>query len=139
MAAFAQRLTMSGHNRIKGPIFALLTPFKDEDLSVDKEALKASLKFAESKGVKSVVSCGTSGEFSSLTISERKEVTAVCATSFKGSTICHISACSVSECLELADHASKIGCKAVLLLPPYYYHDLPVEGIESFLSQVLRG
>eukprot|EP00961_Rhodomonas_salina_P005549 75422-Rhodomonas_salina.1 len=70
--------------KLDGPVFAVPTPFNAGDLSVDAEALRECVRFLSDKGAQNIVSCGTTGEFSSLTKEERKEITAVCAKDFPG-------------------------------------------------------
>ena len=88
---------------VAGPIFALVTPFAEDDLALDEAALRASLQFLTDKvallrtrlahahldrcsnscvcaqGVTDVVSCGTTGEFSSMSLDERRRVTEIVA------------------------------------------------------------
>mmetsp|Transcript_57219 Transcript_57219/g.134693 ORF Transcript_57219/g.134693 Transcript_57219/m.134693 type:complete len:306 (-) Transcript_57219:25-942(-) len=124
--------------KLDGPVFAVPTPFKAGDLSVDAEALRECVRFLSDKGAQNIVSCGTTGEFSSLTKEERKEITAVCAKDFPGKVICHISSCCISESVELAKHAKEVGCAGVLLLPAYYFAGMGEDGVESFLAAVLK-
>ncbi len=110
------------------------------------------------QGVKTVLACGTTGEFSSLTLNERKSIVELCVANFHGeglSVISHVSCCAIDDTLELCSHAKHVGCDAVLVLPPFYYHnalpevsahqwflvesnpDPSAQGIEAFLSAVL--
>lgn len=74
------------------------------------------------QGVRNIVAGGTTGEFSSLTIAERRRLTELCASNFDGKTVAHVSSSCLQECLDLCSHAKEAGCAAVLLLPPFYFH-----------------
>lgn len=128
---------------VAGPLFALVTPFAEEaDFAVDEAALRASLKLLLGLGVRDVVSCGTTGEFCSMVESERRRVTEIVAEEVharQGNVICHISACDTKTCIGLAQHAKRLNCAAVLLLPPYYFHDADPRGVEGFFSCVLSA
>ncbi len=73
-----------------------------------------------------------------MTLNERKSVVELCVANFQGqglSVISHVSCCAIDETLELCAHAKHVGCEAVLLLPPFYYHNaLPEVGTLSFLT-----
>lgn len=56
----------------KGVIPALVTPFT-KNYEVDEKALRHLIDFVIENGVTGVVPCGTTGEFSSMTIEERKK------------------------------------------------------------------
>ena len=88
------------------------------------------------------VSCGTTGEFSSLSVEERQRVTEIAAEEFGargGNVIVHISACDVATCVQLARHAQRQCCAALLLLPPFYFHDAEPAGLQAWLAGVLAG
>jgi 4-hydroxy-tetrahydrodipicolinate synthase len=121
---------------LKGPVFAILTPF-DARGDVDYAALDDYLGFLSSQGVPSIVVNGTTGEFSSLTLPERKAILERCRKTFKGTIVSHISSCSHRECLDLLSHSGDFA-DAVLLLPPYYYADVDEAGGLAFMSAVLE-
>lgn len=57
--------------------FALLTPFKSDN-GIDYGVLKEYIQFLEEHGANSIVTNGTTGEFPSLTINERKGILEFC-------------------------------------------------------------
>ena len=82
------------------------------------------------QGVKTVLACGTTGEFASMTLTERKRVVELCVTNFQAegrSVISHVSCCAAADVIELCSHAKQVKCNGVLILPPYYYHGAPQE------------
>ncbi len=120
---------------ITGPIFALATPFKGKD--IDFNALGKYLDFLEIKGVKNILTNGTTGEFFSLTREERKELLSFCRKYFKGFIINHIGSTCLKDSLDLLEHGQGY-CDAVMALPPYYYSPVTSKGLELFFSKLLE-
>ncbi|MFC1919852.1 dihydrodipicolinate synthase family protein [Chloroflexota bacterium] len=121
---------------IQGPIFAIVTPFYDADL-IDFMAFKEYLDFLYQSGVQTIIVNGTTGEFASMTIGERKSVLEFCRSHFKGSLLAHISACSVKDCVSLLQHASENDADGVIILPPFYYSNATYEGLLAFFQSVI--
>ena len=72
-----------------------------------------------------MLACGTTGEFASMTLQERKRVVELCVANFHGegrSVISHVSCCALEDTFDLCLHAKDVGCKGVLALPPFYFH-----------------
>ncbi|EKX45726.1 hypothetical protein GUITHDRAFT_138919 [Guillardia theta CCMP2712] len=121
-----------------GPVFALLTMMEEEGEKVDEEEMKRMMNFLASKGVQNVICGGTTGEFCSMQMQERKEMMALVRKEMQSAyVIAHVSACAQQDCIELCRHAEEVGCDAVLLLPPFYYASASAAGIERFLCAVL--
>ena len=118
------------------PIFALLTPF-DSSGKIDFHALTDYLSFLEEKGVNTILTNGTTGEFPSLSLAERMKILEHSREKFHGTILNHISSCCVSECVQLAQHAKEYA-QALVLLPPYYYANSPQQGILNFFRAVLQ-
>ena len=64
-------------NKIKGTGVALVTPFND-DKSVDYIGLKKLLNHVIAGGVNYLVLMGTTGEYSSLSMSEKNKIIDYC-------------------------------------------------------------
>src|SRR4051812_9011182 len=76
---------------------------------------------------------GTTGEFASFSIKERKQALESTMKHRHGlSVMCQVGTSNVPETLELLDHATGAGVDLVLVLPPYYYKNPTVEGLASF-------
>ncbi len=122
--------------RFNGPFFAILTPF-DQSMDIDFGALKVQLEFLAEHRVENIIVGGTTGEFASLTIKERKEILEFCRKNFNGKIVNHISSTCLLESTELIEHS--VGkADAILLLPPYYYANISEEGVLTFLSKCLE-
>jgi 4-hydroxy-tetrahydrodipicolinate synthase len=93
-----------------------------------------------SSGADGVLVMGTTGEFASFSIKERKQALESTLKHRKQlSVMCQIGAGNVPETLELLDHATSAGADSVLVLPPYYYKNPSVEGLAAFFEPVLRA
>jgi len=122
--------------KIIPPIFAIVTPF-EKDGSISFPALRDYLGFLEGGGVKTIIVCGTTGEFPSLSLQERRQTLEFCRERFKGGVICNISGSCISDCQSLLHHARNFS-DAALLLPPYYYANTSQQGLFDFFSAILK-
>jgi dihydrodipicolinate synthase/N-acetylneuraminate lyase len=118
------------------PIFAVVTPF-GRDGSIDRAALADYLAFLEREGAQRIIAGGTTGEFASMTVAERKVLTEYCVAGFSGQVIAHVSACNAADASELLRHAADSGAHAALLLPPFYFREPSEAGVLRFFSQAL--
>ena len=123
-------------SKIKGPVLAIVTPFNIRT-KIDFGALKEYLGFIHECGVRNIIVNGSTGEFASLTLDERKSVLEYCRIHFPGSIVAHVSACAVMDCIILLKHA--VDCAdAALLLPPYYYSNVAFTGLQVFFEEVIE-
>lgn len=83
---------MSKHNQF----FAIVTPFTKSG-RFDEKALFDYLKFLEESGVRSIIVNGTTGEFASLSMSERIDLLELSRIYFSGYIVNNISSCSYKE------------------------------------------
>jgi 4-hydroxy-tetrahydrodipicolinate synthase len=105
----------------RGSGVALVTPFK-EDYSVDYERLAELVEFQISGGTDAIISCGTTGEASTLTHEEHLEVVRQTVKMVGGRI--PVIAGTGSNCTEtaifLSQEAEKAGADALLIVTPYY-------------------
>ncbi|ESQ78215.1 4-hydroxy-tetrahydrodipicolinate synthase [Asticcacaulis sp. YBE204] len=103
-----------------GVITALVTPFKDGQ--VDYAAFKTLVETQIKAGVHGVVPVGTTGETSTLSMEEHKEIVRLCVETAAGriKVIAGAGSNNTLETLELAQHAKAVGADAVLVVVPYY-------------------
>jgi dihydrodipicolinate synthase/N-acetylneuraminate lyase len=108
---------------LKGILVALVTPFTDDGNSVHEGRLQAHIDRMINAGVHGLVPGGTTGEFTAMTLEERKHVTDLCIKYAEGRVpvIAGIGALSTRECVDLATHAAKAGAAAVMVVPPCTY------------------
>ncbi|MBI2855044.1 MAG: dihydrodipicolinate synthase family protein [Chloroflexi bacterium] len=121
---------------IQVPIFAIVTPF-DRSYNIDFAAFEEYLGFLHRFGVQTLIVNGTTGEFASMTSSERKRVLEFCRSHFLGQLIANISACAIQDCASLLENASAVRADAAILLPPYYYSNATFDGLLEFFHSVI--
>jgi 4-hydroxy-tetrahydrodipicolinate synthase len=99
---------------------ALVTPFGPND-QVDEDSYRKLIRFVLPH-VNGVVPCGTTGEFSYLTIEERKQAIEICLDEINGRVpvIAGTGAMSTRETLELTAWAKDAGAAAALVVAPYF-------------------
>lgn len=113
---------MYDFSQLCGIIPPLLTQFTDND-QVDHRAIERHVDFLVQKGVDALFVCGSNAEFMTLSIEERQNLseTVYQTVNHRIPLIVHITASSLSETLQLASHAAKLGVEAISLMPPWYY------------------
>jgi len=105
-----------------GVLPALITPFTEDGADVDADALAANVDRLISAGVGGLVPGGSTGEFTTLSDAERREVTEVTVVTAAGRVpvIAGTGALSTRETVELSVHAERAGATAVMVVPPFY-------------------
>ena len=119
-----------------GVLVALATPFSADE-SVDEATLRALVDRTINGGVHGVVACGSTGEFSALTVDERRLVveTVVDQAAHRVPVIAQTGATSTAEAIRLCRHAQAAGADVVMPVAPYY-EPLSVDETLSYLRAV---
>jgi len=104
----------------KGIFPALVTPFTTND-TLDEAAYRQLIRFVLPH-VDGVVPCGTTGEFSYLTLEERKRAIAVCLDEVAGRVpvVAGTGCTSTRETVALTGWAQDAGVTAALVVAPYF-------------------
>jgi 4-hydroxy-tetrahydrodipicolinate synthase len=104
----------------KGIFPALVTPFTPGD-ELDEAAYRALIRFVLPH-VDGVVPCGTTGEFSSLTLDEKKRVIEICLDEAGGHVpvLAGTGCQSTRETVELTRWAKDAGVSGALVVAPYF-------------------
>lgn len=120
-------------NVLRGSYPPLITPFRDGRVDLDAYAPLVARQAAE--GSHGIVVAGTTGEPSSLTLQERKDLleTAVQAAAGKIAVVAATGSQSYIETAELTRHAEKAGADAVLVVTPYYIKP-PQQGLVAYFA-----
>jgi 4-hydroxy-tetrahydrodipicolinate synthase len=113
---------MSNTPRLEGILAALVTPFTADGLSIDEASLGPLVSRLVSAGIGGLIPCGSTGEFTALSVQERKRVTEVVAKEAAGAVpvVPHTGALTTRETIELSEHAEGVGAAAVMVVPPFY-------------------
>lgn len=112
---------MARSRELKGILPALVTPFRG-DGALDEAGLRSHVARLVAAGVGGLVPCGSTGEFTALSVEERKRVTELVLEAAAGAVpvVPHTGALTTKETLELSRHAESAGAAAVMVVPPYY-------------------
>ncbi|MHA1244936.1 MAG: dihydrodipicolinate synthase family protein [Candidatus Heimdallarchaeota archaeon] len=131
-------MDVEGIRKFKGIFVSALTPF-DENFEVDYKQVKCYTDFVIEKGVHGIVSCGINGEFSSMSMAERKKVikTTIDAAKERVPVIAGAYNCSYKESIELANFAEEVGAAGVILTTPYFFRKPSDIGLFNYFSEVL--
>ena len=108
---------MSAQTIPSGALTALVTPF-NQDGSVDMDGMKRLVKFQQEQGISGIVPAGTTGESPTLTPEEHCGIIG-----WVMNGIFVLAGCgsnSTDEAMYYVQQAVNRGCKAVLLVDPYY-------------------
>ena len=105
---------------LKGSIVALITPFKDENLS-EGEYIKL-INYHLENGTDGVVPGGTTGESPTLSHNEHKKIIEIAVKECKGKipVVAGTGSNSTDEAIELSKFAENAGSDALLVVTPYY-------------------
>ncbi|MHA3083207.1 4-hydroxy-tetrahydrodipicolinate synthase [Acinetobacter sp. ANC 5383] len=113
-------MTQQAQN-IQGSIVALVTPMF-EDGSVDWKSLEKLVEWHVEQGTNAIVAVGTTGEPSTLSMSEHTQVIKeiIRVVNKRIPVIAGTGANSTHEAIELTQEAQTLGADAALLVTPYY-------------------
>jgi 4-hydroxy-tetrahydrodipicolinate synthase len=105
---------------LRGSIVPIVTPFKNG--AVDYDGLASLIDFQITNGAHGISVTGTTGEPSSLTIEERKQVISAAKSAVAGRVpfVPGTGSANHAETQALSQYAQKLGVDAVMLIAPYY-------------------
>lgn len=116
---------------------AVLTPMRP-DLSVDLDRMAAHCRWLLANGCNGLAVLGTTGEANSLGVAERidlleglvaRGVPAARMLPGTGTT-------AIPDTVLLTKKAAELGCRGVLLLPPFFYKNPSDDGLFAYFSEV---
>ena len=122
---------------LHGVLVPIVTPFTDDGERIDETELRAIVDRLIDEGVHGLIPCGSTGEFTTLTIEERRRVTEIVCSQADGrvAVVPQTGALSTSHAVELTRHAAESGAAAALVLPPFYL-PAPDEGYRAYYAAV---
>jgi 4-hydroxy-tetrahydrodipicolinate synthase len=115
---------------------ASLTPC-DKNLQFDAGAFRDLLAWFKHNGADGIVVLGTSGEYPSFSFEERKLISEVALKDKLGmDIIIGPGTSNFPETIALAKHAEDHGADGLLVIPPFYYPNPPLEGLTRYYSML---
>ncbi len=120
-----------------GLISAPYTPF-NSDGGLHLEQIDKLVEHSASTGLAGVFPCGTTGEFPSLSLAERRQVSERWAQGAAGrfKVIVHVGGTCLADSKELASHAAEIGADGIAMIGPYFFRPASVEELVEYCQQV---
>ncbi len=106
---------------IKGIITAVVTPF-DENENIDEEAFRTIIRYLIDQGIHGLFPVGSQGEFFSLRMDERKRLMEIAVEEAQGKVFVmpNTGGIATRDCIELTQHAEKVGADAVSMMTPFF-------------------
>jgi 4-hydroxy-tetrahydrodipicolinate synthase len=109
----------------------------DKNLNFDAELYKDVLAYLKENGADGVVVLGTTGEFPSFSVEERKKIAESAFKHRNGlNIIVSPGTANFPETLELSKHAEENGADGLLIVPPFYYKHPRTEGLTKYFSLI---
>ena len=117
-----------------GAATAIVTPLNKD--GVDYEQFATLIEWQIKEGIDAIVVAGTTGEGSTLTDAEHKEVIRFCVEKVAGRVpvIAGTGSNDTAYAIELSKYACEVGADALLLVTPYYNKATQKGLIESFTA-----
>ena len=130
--------TKSSQIDLKGVWAPCLTPVLP-DYSIDHERLRQHVNWLLSSGCHGIVLFGTTGEAASFSAVERMQALESLLESgvSPSEIILGNGFPSITDSIEVSRHAVSLGCRAVLMVPPFYFKNLSTVGLAASYQYVL--
>ncbi|MCH8953212.1 MAG: dihydrodipicolinate synthase family protein [Proteobacteria bacterium] len=131
---------MTAFQPLRGVIAPTLTPFND-DLTIAEDLYLAHARRCLADGCVGLAPFGTTSEAQSVGIEERMEMLEALAAAgiAPSKLIPGTGLTSLPDTLRLTRHAVGLGCAGVLVLPPFYYKDVPDDGLYDYYRRLIDG
>ncbi len=104
----------------RGVLPAITTPF-NADGTVDHHFLARHARLLVESGASGIVPLGSLGEGATLAYQEKTAVLKTCVEAVGERVVAGISSLSTGEAVRLARDAASLGCRGLMVLPPYAY------------------
>src|SRR5579871_1351320 len=115
---------------------AALTPC-DKNLKFEEALYRDMLAYFKEQGADGIVVLGSTGEYPSFSVAERKKV-AETALKHRNGLLIIVSPGTPNfpETIELSAHAASNGADGLLIIPPFYYKNPPLAGLTKYYSLI---
>ncbi|KAJ5320227.1 hypothetical protein PENANT_c010G06788 [Penicillium antarcticum] len=120
-----------------GIMVAIITPFTDDRTKIDEGRLQQHIEHLITAGCHGLVPGGSTGEFTTLSFAERKQLTELCVKFAAGRVpvVAGTGSTSTEEAVELSVHAAKVGAAATMVVPPFY-DPVNLEQLHEMLNDI---
>jgi 4-hydroxy-tetrahydrodipicolinate synthase len=109
----------------------------DKNLKFDEGVYKDMMAYFKDQGADGVVVTGTTGEYPSFSMAERKKIQETALKHRAGLSIIVSSGTpNFPETIELSQHAAANGADGLLIIPPFYYKKPALAGLTKYYSLI---
>ena len=125
--------------KMSGVMTPILTPFND-DLSFAPDLYVSHAKWLLENGIHYISPFGTTGEALSMTVDERIEAVDLLAENGIDPALMMpgTGLCNLADTVTLCRHAIKLGCRAVMTLPPFFYKNASDDGLYAYFARLIE-
>lgn len=117
---------------------AAVTPC-DKNLQFEEVLYRDMLAYFKQNGADGVVVLGSTGEYPSFSMAERKKIAETALKHRDGLNIVISTGTSnFPETIELSQHAAVNGADGLLIIPPFYFKEPPLEGLLKYYSLIFE-
>ena len=131
---------MKNYERLEGMVAATFTPMCPNG-EINLSAIDKYAEWIASTPITGVFVCGTTGEFSSLTIEERKLILEqwIASANKRFKVIAHVGSNCQKSAAELAKHAQQIGADAIASIAPSFFKPGTVNDLINFFIPICEA
>lgn len=131
---------MTKSHAVRGLWCALLTPL-DGNGSIDHERFAAHARWLLAQGVDGIAPFGTTGEGQSFAMAERVAgLAALLRSGIPADRVVAATGCAaLTETIGLTRQAVLSGCAGCLVLPPFFFKDVPDEGLFTWYARLIEA
>jgi 4-hydroxy-tetrahydrodipicolinate synthase len=125
--------------RLSGVLAPVITPFTPR-LAPDAARFVRHCRWLLDHGCRGLAVFGTNSEANSLSVDERIELLEALVQGGVPPDVLMpgTGCCALTDSVRLTEHAVKVGCAGVLMLPPFYYKGVPDEGLYRAFAEVIE-
>jgi 4-hydroxy-tetrahydrodipicolinate synthase len=126
--------------RLRGVVAAVATA-STARREVDCARSIAHARYLLSNGCDSLNVLGTTGEATSFSLEQRRQLMTAYAESGLPLGRCMVGtgAAAVADAIALTQYAAELGFAAALLLPPFYYKGVPDDGLVAYVEAIVSA
>ena len=124
---------------LHGVIAAAATPITN-NLDPDRQRFVAHCRYLLDAGCDGLNICGTTGEATSFSASQRISLMDAAASALPlAQLMVGTGAASLADTLTLTRHAAERGFAGALIIPPFYYKDVAEDGMLRFFERIVQA
>lgn len=125
--------------KIQGLFTSMITPFRKDNQKVDFDALMDLITFLSDHGCNGIIPFSSFGEFNSLSLAEKKEMLAYIMESCGDlKVVPNVGSDNFHDTIDFAHYAQGVKVDGLIILPPYFYKDVDIEGLTEYYKKVME-